>query len=173
MKILIRPEVKSDYPSITQVNDMAFGQENEGLLIESLRKRTEFMHELSLVALIEGQLVGHILFYPVLIAASSISHPTLSLSPMSVMPEIQSMGIGSSLIEAGFHKAVELGFHSVVVLGHKEYYPRFGFQLASQWKIKSPFDVPDEYSMAKELTEGALHGVEGIIQYPPEFYTFG
>ena len=58
---------------------------------------------------------------------------------------------------------------SVIVLGHPEYYPRFGFKRASNWKISAPFDVPDEALMALELTEDGLRNVRGVVQYPAEF----
>ncbi len=52
------------------------------------------------------------------------------------------------MIKKGIDKAKELGFDSIIVIGHKEYYPKFGFQRASRWNIKCPFEVPDEAFMA-------------------------
>ena len=68
-----------------------------------------------------------------------------------------------------FRKAKELGYGSVVVLGHPEYYPKFGFKKASEWNVKAPFEVPEEVFMIMELTENALRGVEGIVQYSSAF----
>ena len=61
----------------------------------------------------------------------------------------------------------------MIVLGHKDYYPKFGFKTASQWKIKAPFDVPDNVFMAKELLENGLLGISGIVEYPNEFEEVG
>ena len=66
-------------------------------------------------------------------------------------------------------KAKELGYGSVIVLGHSEYYPKFGFKKASEWNIKAPFEVPDEAFMAVELSENALQGIEGVVQYSSAF----
>ena len=76
---------------------------------------------------------------------------------------------GGKLIVAALEKAKELGYGSVVVLGHSEYYPKFGFKKASEWNIKAPFEVPDEAFMAVELSENALQGIEGVVQYSSAF----
>jgi predicted N-acetyltransferase YhbS len=55
------------------------------------------------------------------------------------------------------------------VIGHPDYYPRFGFRLASRWDIKSPFEVPVEVFLGLELVEGALKGKSGTVEYPEEF----
>jgi Predicted acetyltransferase len=73
------------------------------------------------------------------------------------------------LIKKGMDKAKKLGFDSIIVLGHKECYPKFGFQRASKWDVKCPFDVPDEVFMAIELTEKALEGKAGTVEYPDKF----
>lgn len=169
MNITIRPETRSDYPVISQINDLAFGRENEGELIERLRKKPDFLKDLSLLALFDGQPVGHILFYPITITGKEKQSKVLALAPMSVMPEFQGLGIGSSLIEKGLLKAKGLGYKAVIVLGHKEYYPRFGFQPASKWEIKAPFETPDENFMALNLEEGYLETAPGIVEYPREF----
>ncbi|EOP23954.1 acetyltransferase [Bacillus thuringiensis] len=94
---------------------------------------------------------------------------SLALAPVSIAPSHQKKGIGGKLITAALEKAKELGYGSVVVLGHPEYYPKFGFERASQWNIKAPFEVPDEVFMVMELRENTLQGVEGIVQYSSAF----
>lgn len=58
----------------------------------------------------------------------------------------------------------------MVVLGHKAYYPKFGFKLASLWNIGAPFDVVDESFMSLELTKGSLENVQGIVRYSKAFF---
>ncbi len=171
MKIQIRPENKNDYKIISMVNDMAFGQEAEGILIEKLRKNQKFIKELSLVACMGNEIVGHILFFPIKINSEKDSFDSLALAPMSVITEFQELGIGSQLIEEGIAKAKKLGHHSIIVLGHEKYYPRFGFVPASKFKITPPFDVPDSSFMAKEITPNALAYINGCVEYPKEFMT--
>jgi len=168
-RLKIRPETEEDLTKITEVNDLAFGQKNEGILVERLRKTDSFISELSLVAELEGKIVGHILFYPVTIRSADSEFLSLSLGPMAVIPELQRLGIGSQLVSEGLQAAKRLGHRSVIVLGHPEYYPRFGFKPASRWNIKAPFDAPDEAFMTLELVAGELKDKGGTVEYPEEF----
>lgn len=168
-EIKIRCETKDDYASIKLVNDLAFGQETESELIAKLRRRREYVSKLSLVALLGDEIIGHILFYPVDIETGSLKHEILSLAPMSVLPDFQNLGIGGELVRKGLAEAMQQGYDAVVVLGHPEYYPRFGFELASKYNIKAPWEVPDEAFMAIELKEGFLQSVSGTVIFPKEF----
>lgn len=169
MKINLRHETINDYAEIKNVNDLAFEQADEGLLIEKLRLNPGFINKLSIVAESKNRVIGHILFFPIKIQEDSKKHESLALAPMSVLPDYQNKGIGGQLITKGLEIAKELGFKSVIVLGHKDYYPRFGFLPASRWRIKAPFDVPDEVFMAIELVSDGLKNVSGIVEYPKEF----
>jgi predicted N-acetyltransferase YhbS len=168
MNTTIRKEEVKDHKQIYEVNKLAFQQENESKLIEKIRKSENFIPELSIVAEIDNRIVGHILFSKIKIIGDS-DYESLALAPMAVIPEFQKRGIGSELIKKGIDKAKELGFDSIIVLGHKEYYPKFGFQRASKWNIKCPFEVPDDVFMAIELTEKAFEGKAGTVKYPDEF----
>ena len=121
MSLHIRSETEGDFDSITQVNDLAFGGPGEGRLVEALRDTAGFLSELSLVAELGGQLVGHILFYPVAVCSASSRYPLLALAPMSVRPGRQKQGIGSRLIEEGLRRAKGLGHRAVVLVGHPAY----------------------------------------------------
>ncbi len=168
MKITIRKERESDLLVIKNINDMAFEQDNEGILVEKLRKRPEFIRELSLVAEFQGDVVGHILFFPISIKTKTGFYSTISLAPMAVIPEFQNQGIGGQLVNEGLAKVKELGHKSVVVLGHPEYYPRFRFRKASEWKLTVPFPCPDEAMMALEFEQGTLK--TGMIEFLPEYF---
>ncbi len=172
MNVIIRPERVSDYPAVGEVNRLAFNQDSEAKLVELLRNnRSAFIPELSLVAEMNGEIIGYILFTRIEIAETEAgaTATALALAPVAVIPSFQGQGIGGQLIEAGLLKAASLGFDSVIVLGHQTYYPRFGFLPASKWNIKCPYDVPDEVFMAKELVAGALENVSGAVRYPKEF----
>jgi len=166
--IHIRTETPDDYEGIDEVNRQAFEQDFEGQLIRKIREGQNFIEELSLVALDEATIVGHILFSKIKIEGER-EYETLALAPMAVKPEYQKKGIGKKLVRAGLKKAKDLGFGSVIVLGHSDYYPQFGFQEASQWNIKCPFDVPDESFMAIQLIPGDLEDKSGTAVYPKEF----
>jgi predicted N-acetyltransferase YhbS len=169
MDIRTRAEIETDYPGIDVVNEKAFGQKNEAVLIRRLRLTKKYIPGLSLVAEVPGSIVGHILFYPIDIKGRTGAFPSLALAPMAVLPESQRKGIGSQLVKEGLKRARKLGFKSVIVLGHAAYYPRFGFEPASRWDIRPPFEVPDNVFMAMELVKDGLKDIQGTVEYPPEF----
>jgi len=167
--ITIRPETAEDYAAIREVNLLAFGQEIEPRLVEALRESPDFIPELSLVAIEGGQVVGHILFSPMVIETKDGAVPALTLAPLAVRPEFQNQGIGSQLVRRGIERCRTLGQRIVVVVGHPTYYPRFGFSPARARGLEAPFPVPDEAFMVLELAPGALDGVAGMVKYPPAF----
>lgn len=177
MKLTIREEQVEDYITIEQIikcafANMPFSDKKEHELVSRLRESTEYVPELSLVAIDNdsNQIVGHILLSTCQIVNPNQSVQTLALAPVSVHPEFQNKGVGSILIKESLQKAKLLDYDSVIVLGHPNYYPKFGFQKASLWNIKGPFEVPDELFMALELRENALDNVYGKVEYSKAFF---
>jgi len=167
--MIIGPETVEHHAAIHEVNLLAFGQEDEARLVESLRQSEDFIAELSLVAVEDGRVIGHILFSPIIIETGEAAIPALSLAPMAVRPEFQNRGIGSELVRQGLKECQRLGHKVVVVIGHPTYYPRFGFSSASAKGLESPFQVPDEAFMVIQLVPGALDAISGMIRFPPAF----
>lgn len=165
----IRAETPDDAAAIAAVNREAFGQENESRLVESLRSSDAFLPELSRVAVLDGRIVGHILFTRIAIRTERGQVPALALAPMAVVPEHQRQGIGSALVREGLETARKQGHAIVIVLGHPDYYPRFGFIPAATYGIRPPFEAPSEAFLACALQPGALEGIEGVVEYSPPF----
>lgn len=166
---VVRPERPDDYAAVNEVNRLAFGQDNEARLIAAIRRTEGFDPSLSLVAVCDGQVVGHILFSPIRIETDHGDAPALALAPMAVLPNRQRQGIGSALVRNGLDACRRAGHRIVVVLGHTDYYPRFGFTPASQNGLRPPFTVPDEAFMAMALVPGGLDGISGVVRYPAAF----
>jgi putative acetyltransferase len=170
--ILIRPEKPEDIASIQDVTTRAFQGEEEANLIAAIRASDYFIPELSLIALDDtDQIVGHILFSPIIIESpeDSKSAEALALAPMAVLPEYQNRGIGTELVRQGLEACKQLGYKIVIVVGHPNYYPRFGFKPAREYRLKAPFEVPNEAFLACELFSGALKNVRGVVKYSPAF----
>lgn len=167
--IVIRSEEAADRQAIFEVNRLAFGQDNESRLIEKMRETKHFIPGLSLIALLDDIIVGHILFSVV-----SLEHPLqfsclLALAPLAVKPEYQRQGIGSLLVREGIERAARTNYPGVVVLGHPQYYLRFGFTRAVENGIICPYPVPDEAYMLFELRPEAMKGLKGTVKYPDFF----
>ena len=167
--VIVRTERPIDHDAVYEVVKTAFGQPDEAHLVEELRKSKGFIPELSLVAVLEKDVIGHVLFFPIFVETPNKKIPVLSLAPVSVKPGHQKKGVGSKLVREGLKMCRELGHKTVVVIGHPEYYPRFGFVPARPKGLKAPFDVPDAAFMVIELRKNTLKGVLGVVRYPPEF----
>ena len=167
--LTVRPETKIDHAAIHEVNALAFGREDESRLVDALRRSADFIPEVSLVAVRDGHVVGHILFTPIVVETLHGAVSALALAPMAVRPEFQNQGIGSELVRKGLEECRRLGHKIIIVVGHPKYYPRFGFSPARAKGLELPFPAPDEAFMALELVPGALHGISGIVKYPPAF----
>lgn len=175
MEFVLRKENPSDYQQVEQLIEAAFrtaehSDHREHLLVARLRKTTSFVPDLSIVAESNGQLLGHVLLTKIQISNASENFDSLALAPVSVLPDFQGKGLGGALIREAHQVATQLGFGSVILLGHADYYPRFGYQKASTFNIRLPFEAPDENCMAIELLTGALKEVSGTVVYDPAFY---
>lgn len=174
MIITIRQEIESDYKAVFKIIESAFkktefSDNTEQFLVERLRKSNAFIPELSLVAEVDGTIVGHILLTKIDINNKTHKVGSLALAPVSVLPSFQKKGIGSKLIKEAHRIAKQLNYQSIVVLGHPNYYPKFGYVRADNFGIELPFDVPKEYCKAIELNKDSLKNVSGMVEYPKEF----
>lgn len=167
--IHIRPETEEDFEPVFRLNELAFESDAESRLVEKLRAKPH----ISLVAVDNGKIVGHIFFSGIFIESmdGEVSETT-GLAPMAVLPGYQDQGIGSQLVRAGLEACREDGRDSVFVLGHANYYPRFGFEIAARKGFTCQFEVPDDHFMVLELKDGALAGKSGKITYPSDFSEF-
>ena len=161
----IRQETQKDHKAIREVNCRAFGCDDEANLVDQLRRDGSVV--MSLVAVVDNRVEGHILFSDLPIETETGEIHAVALAPLAVTPEYQKQGIGSSLVRAGLDACRQIGRKIVVVLGHPEYYRRFGFTAELTKKLKAP--ISGEAFMAIELVPGALKGVTGTVKYPKAF----
>lgn len=167
--MIIRKEKTSDHEAVFELIQEAFlgAQHSDGTeqnLVENLRKGTAFVPELSLVAVKNDEIVGHILFTVGTVGEEAV----LVLAPLSVKPSYQRMGIGKALVKRGHKIARTLGYGYVFVLGSEHYYPKFGYVPASTLGFEVPEGFPDINFMAIKLRDDAPQ-LKGILVYPEEF----
>jgi putative acetyltransferase len=156
--IQLRREREKDRAAIRAVHDAAFGGPDEGRLVDRLRRDGAAL--LSLPALVDGRIVGHILFSRLAMAV-----PAVALAPVGVLPGHQRRGIGSSLVRKGLELCRERGIAAVLVLGEPAYYERFGFSVDLAEGLDCPYSGP--YLQALELLSGTIR--PGTVGYPPAF----
>ncbi len=156
-----------DIPAIHAVNKRAFNRENEAQLVDRLREAGAVI--LSLVAGLDGRIVGHVLFSPVTIADGDSQWQAVGLGPVAVLPELQNRGIGATLICSGLGTLKESGHDVIVVLGRPGYYPRFGFKPSKPLGVRWENEAPEDAFMLLELRSGALRGRKGVVRYHRAF----
>ncbi|QWP79099.1 N-acetyltransferase [Lysobacter sp. K5869] len=161
----IQEETKEQRAQVHALNRAAFGRADEADLVERLR--ADGLVRLSLVAVEDDDVVGHILFTELPTRLDGRAVKTVALAPMAVDPRLQRGGVGSALVREGLARLAREGCEAVVVLGHPAFYPRFGFSAQLAAKLASPF--AGEAFMALELVDGALRGEAGSVRYPPAF----
>ena len=160
----IRPECPKDAAAIGILTDAAFkdapySNQTEAKIVEALR--TAEALTISLVAVQDGEVVGHVAFSPVRI--NGVANDWHGLGPVSVRPEQQGGGIGQALIRDGLHRLKSAGAAGCVVLGDPAYYGRFGFQHDPELYYG---DAPPKYFQRLTLS-GAPP--KGEVTYHPGF----
>ena len=131
-KIIIRNEIDADVDAITEVTVAAFktleiSNHTEQFIVEALRANNALT--VSLIAEVDGHVVGHVAFSPVTI--SDGTQNWCGLGPVSVLPEHQRKGIGKSLILEGISRLKGLNAKGCCLVGHPDYYRKLGFKNVS------------------------------------------
>jgi len=155
-KLVIRNEIDADIEAISAVTVAAFktlkiSNHTEQLIIEALRAAGALT--VSLVAELDGRVVGHIAFSPV--AISDGTQNWYGLGPVSVLPEFQRQGVGKALIREGLSQLRDMGAGGCCLVGHPEYYVKFGFQKLPGLVLDG---VPPEVFFGLSFDGHAPHG---------------
>jgi putative acetyltransferase len=148
--MLIRKETPADIETIGEVTIAAFNtlpisQHTEQFIIKALRKAGVLT--ISLVAEIDGAIVGHIAFSPITISDGTAGW--FGLGPISVLPKYHRQGIGTALMNAGLAELKKLGAKGCALVGHPDFYKRFGFRNLPQLVHEG---IPQEFFLVLPLT---------------------
>ena len=180
MEIIVRNENKKDYGRVEEITRKAFayrerierggiGCPYEHWMVNELRKRDGIL-ELSLVATVNDEIVGHIICSKAEVRKDGNILPVLNLGPISVLPEYQRLGIGKALINELILKAKDLGYGAILFFGRPEYYPQFGFVEASEFFISDSEGYNYDSFMGMELIPGYLSLAKGGRFYESDIY---
>ncbi len=166
--MIIKESLDTDLPVLLKVVNHAFGHKEGPIIVELVKKLLDDPSAqplLSLVALEERQVKGHILFT----RAQIFKHEKVAVSllaPLAVEPAMQRKGMGGRLIEEGMRLLLEKGVELVFVLGHPDYYPRHGFKPAGPFGYEAPYPIAKEVAeawMVRELKQGRLGKAKGKV----------
>lgn len=175
MNIIIRKETKEDYHNTEIMVMRAFFNMyrpgcNEHLLVHKLREAPEYVPECSLVAELDGRIVGCVFTSRANVTDGEKSYEVVTIGPVAVEPSLCYRGIGTKLMEAVIPLIKEAGFKGIVMCGEPEYYPRFGFVTCDRFDIHhNAFGNSDAF-MALPLNEG-FEDIHGIYAEGPVFET--
>lgn len=165
--VVLRNETISDYRIVEELTREAFWNHhvpgcNEHYLLHIMRKADSFIHELDFVAVVNGKIVGNIVYTKAkILGDNGDCHNVVSFGPISVLPAFQGKGIGSILIEYSKIVAKELGYKAILIYGDPDYYSRFGFIAAENYSIGTSDNMYAVPLQAQELYSGALSNISG------------
>ncbi len=167
---VIRTETPGDRPAVSSVLAAAFGSPEVARLVEAIRDSPQFVPDLSLVAEVGGQIVGHVMISYAAIRHDGIESPIALLSPLGVAPQWQKRGVGSELVGRVTRLAEERGEPVVVLEGAPAFYGRLGFEFSVPYgiHISLPSWAPPEASQVLRLT-GYTGAPRGLVVLPPAF----
>lgn len=165
--MMIRPERPEDAAAIHAVHAACFPTVAEARLVDELRAAGRL--SVSLVAEVDGAVVGHVAISPVTTATGVVG---AGLAPVAVVEPHRRRGIAASLVRAALAGSCDAGFGWAVVLGSPAYYSRFGFRPAKSFGLTDEYGGGDAFQ-AMELAEGAMPTDGGLVRYAPEFAAFG
>jgi putative acetyltransferase len=167
--LLIRRETPADHAAVHDVHEQAFGRAAEADLVDKIRASDRAVPALSLVADLEGLVVGHVLLsYVDLEQRGGPVIDVLLLAPLGVLPEHQRKGIGERLVQGGVDEAEAREEPVILVQGHPWYYPRFRFERARPLGFEPPDPGLDSAWMARRLARWSPE-IRGRVRYPPVF----
>lgn len=142
----IREAAIQDFEAIISVEKQAFGYDKEARLVARLLNDETAKPSVSLLAFVEEEAAGHILFTRIYFRKQATSPMMHILAPLAVKPAFQRQGIGGMLIKEGLRWLQAAGSELVFVLGHKEYYPKHGFiPEATRMGYLPPYPLPEEH----------------------------
>jgi putative acetyltransferase len=165
----IRKSTEQDLIGLLAVEEKAFGETEGPVIIELVRdllKDPTAQPLLSLIALHDHKIVGHILFTKAVINNFAEVESAI-LAPLAVVPGFQNRGVGGRLINEGLKILSEAGVKLVFVLGHPSYYPKFGFEPAGRQGFNAPYPIPaavEEAWMVQELNPGYIGRITGKVK---------
>lgn len=129
-----------------------------------LRIGREPIKDLSLVAFLEGDLVGTVRLWPIVAGTAG---PALLLGPLAIEPKLHGMGLGKAMLNCVIDLARSKGHGGIVLVGDAPYYERVGFSAKPTWLMRMPGRYDQNRLLGYELIDGYLTGHDGVVSRAP------
>lgn len=173
--LIIRNETENDYEAVEKLTRDAFWDIyvpgcTEHYLAHILRGHKDFIPELDLVAELNGQVIGNIMYAKSsLVDENDAEKEILTFDPVSIAPEFQRKGYGKKLIEYSLDKAKEMSFEAVVIFGSPANYISLGFKSCKKYSVSLADGSFPCAMLVKELKQDALNGRKWIYRESPAY----
>jgi putative acetyltransferase len=167
--VRIRPETPSDEPAVQEVVRAAFGGDRVPGLVSAMRESVAWLG-LSFVGEQDGEVVGHVSYTRAWVDAPDRVVDVLVLSPVSVRPDRQRQGIGSSLVTGTLELMRERDEPLVFLEGDPRYYARLGFEPAGPWGFTAPSVRIPEHAFQAVRLPSYDDALTGALVYPDVFW---
>jgi len=164
--MIIRQTNDADLNDILSIEQEAFSSNKEADLVREMLIDPSAKPLLSLIAIIENQAVGHILFTKARLLDNPKEISISFLAPLAIIPKYQKQGVGKKLIKKGLELLSKSGIDIVFVVGHPKYYPKHGFTTASQLGFIPTYPIPEEVAdawMVQALHPDVIGTVSGKV----------
>lgn len=167
MKLEFRTTAKSEYYETENTTREAFWNLykpgcDEHLVLHQLRLSGSYIGDLDHVAIYDGKIISHVISTKALVIdPTNKQHHVLCVGPLSVLPQFQSKGVGTQLLNYSIAEARKLGFSGMILFGNPNYYHRFGFVNAQKYSITTKDGQNFEPFMALELRTKGFDSIKG------------
>ena len=174
-ELIIRNETENDHAFVERITRDAFWNLNvpgcdEHYLVHIMRGHEDFIPELDLVAELDGQIVGNVMYTKSkLIDESGKEKNILTFGPISILPKYQRRGIGRKLLEYSFAKALETGYDAIVIFGNPDNYVSRGFKSCKKYNVCLENDVFPAAMLVKELRPDVFDGRKWYYHESPVY----
>jgi putative acetyltransferase len=168
--VTVRAETPDDHDDIRRIVDEAFGDTITSAIVDAIRASDRFVPQLSLLAVSEGQSLGHVIssYVDLLVPGR---RRVLQVGPLAVVPSHQRQGIGTALMQETIRIADERGEPLLLIEGNPAYYGRFGFTRTDEHGIEMPPESHGPQFFMLRPLDAYDSTLRGRAVYPPE--TFG
>ena len=163
----VRRAGAADLKAVLSVHRAAFGRDEEAEMAAAIVASGQFPPELSLAAVVDERIAGHVISSWVGLERSE--RKLLQLGPIGVLPELQGQGIGSALVRASLEATSALGEPLLLLEGNPAYYGRFGFARADELGLLAPPEALYDWAFQVAVLDERVELPRGRVVYPPTF----